>query len=57
MTPAEILALAAQGMKIVNGLMNAAEVAQGAPLTDEQREAIIEGKELKEHEWAELAPD
>lgn len=56
MTPAEIAALAATAMRTVNGLIDALEAAQGAPLTDEQREAILEGRQQAEQRWADLAP-
>ena len=60
MDPLSLIALlnaAATVMRTVDGLIEAAEALQGQPLTDEQREAIIEGRVLAEDRWAAMAPE
>ena len=52
-----IMLLAAQAMKTVNGLIKAAEVLKGEPLTDEERATIYQAKHAEDERWASLGPD
>lgn len=52
----EILAAAATATRLVNDLVKAAQTAKGGPLSPQEMDAIAQGKQLTEDEWASLAP-